>query len=89
MKNENKKSLLSVHLFVCKLLEVWAVAWLLPVQVSRFAFGSRGFLKPPFILGRQVSGLRFQKYHKFHREILFELNFVCNRPSIVCAFCLL
>ena len=84
MKNENKKSLLSVHLFVCKLLEVWAVAWLLPVQVSRFAFGSRGFLKPPFILG-----LRFQKYQKFHREILFELNFVCNRPSRVCAFCLL
>ena len=79
MKNENKKSLLSVH-FVC----VQAVAWLLPVQVSRSAFGSRGFLKPPFILG-----LRFQKYHKFHREILFELNFVCNRPSRVCAFCLL
>ena len=84
MKNENKKSLLSVHLFVCKLLEVWAVAWLLPVQVSRFAFGSRGFLKPPFI-----PGLRFPKYHKFHRVILFELNFVCNRPSRVCAFCLL
>ena len=31
---------------MCKLLGVWAVAWLLSIQVSRFAFRSRGFSKP-------------------------------------------
>ena len=31
---------------MCKLLGVWAVAWLLPVQVSRFTFRSRGFPNP-------------------------------------------
>ena len=31
---------------VCKLLGVWAVAWLLSIQVSRFAFRSRSFSKP-------------------------------------------
>ena len=32
-------------MFVCKLSRVWAVAWLLPFQVSRFTFRSRGFHK--------------------------------------------
>ena len=31
---------------MCKLSRVWAVAWLLPFQVYRFTFRSRGFHKP-------------------------------------------
>ena len=31
---------------MCKLLGGWAVAWLLPIQVSRFTFRSKGFHKP-------------------------------------------
>ena len=69
---------------MCKLLGVWAVAWLLPVQVLGLHLGREAF-QTPF-----TPGLRFPKYHKFHREILFELNFVYNRPSgeLICAFCL-
>ena len=68
---------------MCKLLGVWAVPWLLPVQVSRFTFGSRDSPKTP--------GLSFPKYPKFYREILFKLNFVYNHTSgdFVCVFCLL
>ena len=56
---------------MCKLLGVWAVAWLLSIQVSRFAFRSRSFFQTS-----STPGLRFPKYEKFYREILFELNFV-------------
>ena len=42
-------------------LEVWAVPWLIPVQVSRFTFESKDSPKTPF-----THGLRFPKYPKFH-----------------------
>ena len=56
---------------MCKLLGVWAVAWLLSIKVSRFTSRSRGFSNPSF-----TPGLRFPKYQKFYLEILFGLNFV-------------
>ena len=36
---------------MCKLLGVWAVPWLLSVQVSRFTFGSRDSPKALLYLG--------------------------------------
>ena len=46
---------------MCMVLEVWAVPWLIPVQVSRFTFESRDSPKTPF-----THWLRFPKYPKFH-----------------------
>ena len=40
---------------MCKLLGGWAVAWLLPIQVSRFTFRSKGFHKPLLHLAYKIS----------------------------------
>ena len=70
---------------MCKLLGVWAVAWLLSIQVSRFAFRSRGFSKPllhPAYVFQNMKSFTGRSYlnstlFKIARQESLSLLFVC------------
>ena len=80
MRKNNQKSLISVHFVCVKAAGSLGCSLAITTTLGREAF------QTPF-----TPGLRFPKYHNFHRKILSLLNFVYNRPSgeFICAFCFL
>ena len=66
---EKKSEKLNICTFclskMCKLLGVWAVAWLLSIKVSRFTFRSRGFSKPllhPAYVFQSIKSFTWRSY---------------------------
>ena len=70
---------------MCKLLGVWAVAWLLSIKVSRFTFRSRGFSKPllhPAYVFQNIKSFTWRSYldstlFKIAIQESLSLLFVC------------
>ena len=86
MKNKKSEKVNTcTFFFVCKLLGVWAVVWLLTVQISRFTFRSRGFHKPLLQLAYVFKNIKSFTGSSYFNLTLFiialqenlSLDFVC------------
>ena len=69
-----------------KLLGVWPVAWLLPVQVSRFTFRSRGFHKPLLHLAYVFQNIKVLSGDPISTQLCLQSHF--RRVHLCTFFCL-